>query len=142
MTRPPLRLISDVPDDDEPLDAYSRAVTFVAERLTPSIANLRVTRRGRNGRVLDGGGSGVVLSADGYMVTSAHVVAGGDRGGASFADGREVGFDVVGADPLSISPCSAPTRASWCPPCWATRSGSASASWWSRSATRTVSPAR
>ena len=101
MAHPPLRLISDVPDDDEPLDAYSRAVTFVAERLTPSIANLRVTRRGRNGRVLDGGGSGVVLSADGYMVTSAHVVAGSDRGGASFADGREVGFAVVGADPLS-----------------------------------------
>src|SRR5262249_38705724 len=101
MATPPLRLISDVPDDDEPLDAYSRAVTFVAERLTPSIANLRVTRRGRNGRVLDGGGSGVVLSADGYMVKSAHVVAGSDRGGASFADGREVGFEVVGADPLS-----------------------------------------
>jgi S1-C subfamily serine protease len=101
MATPPLRLIADVPDDDEPLDAYSRAVTLVADRLTPSIANLRVMRRGRNGRVLDGGGSGVVLSADGYMVTSAHVVAGSDRGGASFADGREVGFEVVGADPLS-----------------------------------------
>jgi S1-C subfamily serine protease len=101
MATPPLRLIADLPDDDEPLDAYSRAVTFVADRLTPSIANLRVARRGRGGRLLDGGGSGVVLSADGYMVTSAHVVEGTDRGGASFADGREVGFAVVGADPLS-----------------------------------------
>jgi S1-C subfamily serine protease len=102
MAVPPLRLIADIPDDDDaPLDAYSRAVTFVAEQLTPSIANLRVTRRGRGGRVMDGGGSGVVLSADGYMVTSAHVVAGTDRGGASFADGREVGFAVVGADPHS-----------------------------------------
>jgi serine protease Do len=101
MAHPPLRLISDVPADDEPLDAYSRAVTFVAERLTPSIANLRVTRPGRGGRVLDGGGSGVVLSADGYMVTSAHVVTGSDRGGASFADGREVGFEVVGTDPMT-----------------------------------------
>ena len=101
MATPPLRLIADLPDDDEPLDAYSRAVTFVADRLTASIANLRVARRGRGGRLLDGGGSGVVLSADGYMVTSAHVVAGTDRGGASFADGREVGFAVVGADSLS-----------------------------------------
>jgi S1-C subfamily serine protease len=101
MAVPPLRLIADVPDDDAPLDAYSRAVTFVAEQLTPSIANLRVTRRVRGGRIAEGGGSGVVLSADGYMVTSAHVVAGSDRGGASFADGREVGFAVVGADPLS-----------------------------------------
>ena len=45
-------------DEDEALDAYSRAVTSVAERLTPSVANLRVSRRVRGGRRLDGGGSG------------------------------------------------------------------------------------
>jgi serine protease Do len=101
MAVPPLRLIADVPDDDEPLDAYSRAVTFVAEQLSPSVANLRVSRAGRGGRVIDGGGSGVVISADGHLLTSAHVVEGTGRGAASFADGREVGFEVIGADPLS-----------------------------------------
>jgi S1-C subfamily serine protease len=95
--------ISDPPaDQDEPLDAYSRAVTFVAERLSPSVANLRLSRRVRGGRVHDSGGSGVVITVDGFMLTSAHVVAGTEgRGRASFADGRELEFELVGADPLS-----------------------------------------
>jgi S1-C subfamily serine protease len=89
-------------DDTEALDAYSRAVTAVAERLTPSIANLRIARRARGGRILDGGGSGVAISPDGFLLTSAHVVTGGNSNGrASFADGRDLVFEVVGADPLS-----------------------------------------
>jgi serine protease Do len=90
------------PSDAEALDAYSNAVIAVAERLAPSVANLRVSRRSRGGRVLDGGGSGVVITLDGFMLTSAHVVDGTDaRGRASFADGRDLAFRVVGADALS-----------------------------------------
>jgi serine protease Do len=100
-----LKFISSPPtevSDDEALDAYSRAVTAVAERLTPSVANLRVSRRVRGGRVLDGGGSAVVITPDGFMLTSAHVVARTEgRGRASFVDGRELEFEVVGSDPLS-----------------------------------------
>jgi hypothetical protein len=66
--------IFDPSDDDEPLDAYSRAVIDVAEKLTPSVANLRVSRRVRGGRRLDGGGSAVVITPDGFMLTSAHVI--------------------------------------------------------------------
>jgi len=88
--------------DSEALDAYSRAVTGVAERLAPSVGNLRVSRRVRGGRMLDGGGSSVVVTPDGFMLTSAHVVARTDgTGRASFVDGRELDFDVVGADALS-----------------------------------------
>ena len=88
--------------DDEALDAYSRTVSSVAERLAPSVANLRVARRGRGGARYDGGGSGVVVTTDGFMLTSAHVVAGSQgRVRASFVDGREVEASVVGADPLS-----------------------------------------
>src|ERR671936_71740 len=88
--------------DAEALDAYSRAVIGVAEQLAPSVANLRVSHRGRGGRRLNGGGSAVVITPDGFMVTSAHVVARSDgRGRASFVDGRELGFDVVGFDPHS-----------------------------------------
>jgi len=88
--------------DAEALDAYSRTVVAVAERLTPSVANLRVSHRARSGRVMDGGGSGVVITPDGFLLTSAHVVARSDgRGRASFADGRDLEFEVVGADPLS-----------------------------------------
>src|ERR687887_736929 len=88
--------------DAEALDAYSRAVIGVAERLSPSVANLRFSRRVRGGRMLDGGGSAVVITPDGFMLTSAHVVSRTDgTGRASFVDGREVEFEVVGADALS-----------------------------------------
>ncbi len=88
--------------DTEALDAYSRTVVGVAERVGPSVANLRVMRRTRAGRVPAGAGSGVVLTADGFMLTSAHVVAGRQRSGrAQFTDGREPSFDIVGSDPLS-----------------------------------------
>jgi serine protease Do len=90
------------PEHEEPLDAYSRVVTFVAERLSPSVANLRLSRRVRGGRVYDSGGSGVVITGDGFMLTSAHVVAASDgRGMASFSDGRELAFELIGADALS-----------------------------------------
>src|SRR5436305_10593993 len=86
----------------EALDAYSRVVVNVAEKLAPSVANLRVMRRGRGGRVPAGAGSAVTLTPDGFLLTSAHVVAGPDRTGrASFVDGREVSFRVVGIDRLS-----------------------------------------
>ena len=89
------------PSDGEALDAYSRVVTAVARDLAPSVANLRVTRRLRGGRTAMGGGSAVVITPDGFVVTSAHVVEGSRSGSASFVDGREMRFTVVGADPLS-----------------------------------------
>ena len=86
-----------VSSDAEALDAYSNAVISVAERLTPSVANLRVSRGRRAG-----GGSAVVITPDGFLLTSAHVVDGSTRGGrASFVDGRELAFEVVGSDPHS-----------------------------------------
>ena len=92
----------DAPSDEDALDAYSRAVTGVAERLAPSVGSLRVSHRVRGGRRLDGAGSSVVITPDGFMLTSAHVVSRTDgTGRASFVDGREVEFEVVGADALS-----------------------------------------
>src|SRR3954466_6792538 len=88
--------------DSEALDAYSRVVVEVAERVTPSVAHLRVTRRTRGGRMPAGAGSGVALTPDGFLLTSAHVVAGPGRAGrAAFTDGRELTFEIIGADPLS-----------------------------------------
>jgi S1-C subfamily serine protease len=93
-------------EEREALDAYSRIVVEVAERLAPSVANLRITRRTRMGQVPAGAGSAVVLTPDGFLLTSAHVVSGrfGDsaRGGrATFPDGRELNFTTIGVDPLS-----------------------------------------
>jgi S1-C subfamily serine protease len=84
------------------LDAYSQIVVRVAERLAPAVANLRVMRRGRGGRVPAGAGSAVALTPDGFLITSAHVVSGPGRSGrASFVDGQELSFEVVGLDRLS-----------------------------------------
>src|SRR5881227_3433816 len=89
------------PSETEALDTYSRIVVEVAERLAPSVANLRITRRTRVGNVPAGAGSAVVLTPDGFLLTSAHVVAGPGRNGrAAFVDGRELAFRAVGVDRL------------------------------------------
>ena len=83
-------------DDEDAFDAYSAAVVRVAERVLPSVASLLVrTNRG------SGAGSASVLTADGFLLTSAHVVEGADSAEAAFTDGTEVRADVVGRDPLS-----------------------------------------
>ena len=93
--------------ESDALDAYSRAVTHVVEVLAPSVANLQVLARRRDGNDTQvGAGSGIALTADGFLLTSAHVVTSRDgrsgrRGTASFTDGRELAFSVVGADALS-----------------------------------------
>ena len=81
---------------DDALDAYSVVVTTVARTVLPSVASLAVrTPRG------PAGGSASVLTADGHLLTSAHVVDGAQVAVAAFADGTEVTADVVGRDPLS-----------------------------------------
>ncbi len=84
------------PDERDVLDAYSEAVVRVAERVLPSVASLLV--RGARGT---GGGSAGVITSDGYLLTSAHVVEGADHATASFADGTRSHADVVGRDALS-----------------------------------------
>jgi len=90
---------ADPSDDGELLDAYSRTLTQVAAALAPSVAAVQVTSGG--GRSPLGSGSAVALSSDGYLVTSAHVVACGDGGRLDLADGRQLRFRVRGRDPLS-----------------------------------------
>ena len=89
------------PSEADALDAYSQVVTRVAAQLAPSVANLQVYRRRRGERRIEGGGSGVLITPDGFILTSAHVIHGTDGGEASFVDGSETSIEVVGADPLS-----------------------------------------
>jgi S1-C subfamily serine protease len=89
--------MSEAATEQQALDAYSTIVTSVAEKVLPAVASLRIGRGTRGG----GAGSGVVITPDGFLVTSAHVVASGSSASASFLDGTEYDVDVVGADPLS-----------------------------------------
>ncbi len=88
------------PSEGEALDAYSSIVVKVAELVGPSVADLRVYRRA-GGRRHEGSGSGVAITPDGFILTSAHVVEGAERGEATFSDGRELMLEIVGTDPLS-----------------------------------------
>lgn len=78
------------------MDAYSRTVVAVAEAVLPSVASLTVrTSRGT------GAGSASVITTDGYLLTSAHVVAGATVAEAAFTNGTTLPADVVGRDVLS-----------------------------------------
>jgi S1-C subfamily serine protease len=85
----------DRPDADA-LDAYSAVVTAVAQTVLPSVASIAVRSRRGNG-----GGSASVITPDGYLLTSAHVVAGSRSAEATFADGTTVAADIAGRDELS-----------------------------------------
>jgi S1-C subfamily serine protease len=85
---------------NDSLDAYSRIVAGVAEKLTPKVASLRVPRAGARGSG-ESLGSAVVYTTDGFLLTNAHVVGNAVGGTAAFDDGTSAPFRVVGADALS-----------------------------------------
>ena len=82
------------PADDDALDAFSRVVVAVAEKLRPAVVNLRAGR-GRG----EGSGSGVLFAPDGFLLTNHHVVENRERVRVRLGDGTELAGRVVGADP-------------------------------------------
>jgi len=84
------------PADAELLDAYSRAVIHVVERVGPAVVNIRLAHAGRGEP--HGAGSGVVIAPDGYLLTNHHVVQGAAHLSVTFTDGAAVAAEVVGSD--------------------------------------------
>lgn len=82
------------PEPEDVLDAFSRAVVGVADKLRPAVVNLRVGRGMRGGS-----GSGVLFAPDGFLLTNHHVVQGHDTVRVRLSDGTEMGGTVVGNDP-------------------------------------------
>lgn len=84
-----------LPQDESALDAYSRTVSSVAAAIGPRVAS--VATSGRH----EAGGSAVVFTADGHLLTNAHVIGSATGGTVDFADGTHTSFTVLGNDPLS-----------------------------------------
>jgi S1-C subfamily serine protease len=80
--------------DDSLLDAYSRAVIDVVDRLCPAVVGLHMRADKRVGS-----GSGVIVAPDGLILTNSHVVGGSNRVAVTTADGRTLNARVVGDDP-------------------------------------------
>ena len=107
-----------VQEEAEALDAYSRIVTSVAEKIAPSVANLRVMQRVRGGRTMTGAGSAVVLTADGFRLAPQRTSSPIARlsAGHRLRDGiASTGSESSGAIPCPTSRCCAPKRTAWSP---------------------------
>jgi S1-C subfamily serine protease len=78
--------------DEELLDAYSHAVTSVVDAVGPAVASVSLPR---------GGGSGVLFTPDGYLLTNAHVVGKARSVKIGLPDGSTHDGNVVGADPAT-----------------------------------------
>jgi S1-C subfamily serine protease len=87
------------------LDAYSQTVTGVAKKVSDAVVQIKVQKPGRTGRrgvqPQNGGGSGFIISTDGYIVTNSHVVNGTSAIKAALPDGREFSAKLVGDDPAT-----------------------------------------
>src|SRR5258705_13878497 len=85
------------PDDEALLDAYSRAVIDVVDRVGPAVVRLDV--KASNERRGGGTGSGGIVAPDGLVLTNSHAVSGASRMSVPTADRASPDARVARDDP-------------------------------------------
>ena len=101
-----MQLAVEKDNDQDLLDAYSRAVIESAETVSPSVVYIQVTSRpnSRQSRrqgpnEITGSGSGFVFTPDGFILTNSHVVHGASKIDVTLMDGRKFQAQLIGDDP-------------------------------------------
>ena len=88
--------------DQDILSAFDNAVSNVAEKVKPSVVNIKVTVDQRdifgNVQTGEGVGSGVVYSSDGYIITNNHVAGNAKELVVTLNDGTEYPAKLIGTD--------------------------------------------
>ena len=106
-TEPPVKLDADA-------SSFSQAFIEVAEKVTPMIVQISVVSERENPHKdwfffpfkdmpneQRGSGSGIIISADGYILTNNHVVENASKVTVGLSDKRQFDATVVGTDPLT-----------------------------------------
>lgn len=101
MSAPVALGVAEDANDEALLDAYSRAVIGVVERVGPAVVSLSIRRQRGRRAFGEGQGSGVLFTPDGYLLTNSHVVHGAAEVSVALHDGRRVAARVIGDDPAT-----------------------------------------
>ena len=95
-------------NDDELLDSYSKTIVSVVERVSNSVVQIKVVKKpnpqpqnARNRQPQEAGGSGFIISSDGFIITNNHVVSNSEKVEVGLPDGRILQATIIGTDPYT-----------------------------------------